>query len=868
MKRFLALFLVCCLIVSALSVPAFAADSIVGRKWSCSTTGKTITVGSSDSLSYVFDASLGMNGFGSSPIENIYSSFPGWSGIKRSTSSLYTLPAGSTISYSVTISVSGFSGFGSSDLKPLGHISVCSVTDSGGWQSSVASSSSITPVISSGAYLYSFSGTVTLKDYVKTYAASLFFVFNLTGRTNNPINGKRLTCTVSSSDIFVKYLAGASSASEDQINSTVNNIYNTVINNNTEVIAQITNVIGVLNNLFQNTVQINTYLESLVGEINAMGSDLDSVLSYLQQIVTTLNYLPRIYDKLDSIGLSSETIQALIDGISSSISPSAADLSNVEEYLSNTLNQINHISDIVDAISEKLDISNGWFEQFAGHLVKINTDVGLCSSYLQGIYNTLSNFVLDDTAAMRQYLKESNTNILSILEEIRALHDSLGDEAGAQLDEIIKNLVSQGTSIDGIKSFVSTIKQNTTESVKLLGDILEELKKVEAENAETNDRLKGIQDAIDGFEINVSNAADKVLTGGDQKGLGALVSKLINHLLSIVDFVTDLFGGIFTSIPSTISAYNDCNTFWGDQKTYIYTPHQLSGYTGQGGNSYENSNDSVQKLFAEAEKYLGYPYVFGGSSPETSFDCSGFVCYALNHSGVYSIGRTTAQGLYDACTPVDRFDAKPGDLVFFTGTYDCADTVSHVGIYAGDGKMLHCGDPIQYTSIDTSYWQAHFYAFGRLSYNVDLVRPYFVSLHSSSSWDREWSNIYEVYVTDSDGSSINFSMNRDMAVITICQYDYSDSKWWAYTSVSASDNYTLSTASLPVRQYNSEGKPYLICAYIKDSDGVLVCSKPIAVIDPRYYSGTFSQLKFVQTYSCFPGSNIWPSTFYGGVNSE
>ena len=137
-----------------------------------------------------------------------------------------------------------------------------------------------------------------------------------------------------------------------------------------------------------------------------MGSDLDSVLSYLQQIVTTLNYLPRIYDKLDSIGLSSETIQALIDGISSSISPSAADLSNVEEYLSNTLNQINHISDIVDAISEKLDISNGWFKRFAGHLVKINTDVGLCSSYLQGIYNTLSNFVLDDTAAMRQYLKK------------------------------------------------------------------------------------------------------------------------------------------------------------------------------------------------------------------------------------------------------------------------------------------------------------------------------------------------------------------------------------------------------------------------------------------------------------------------------
>lgn len=183
-------------------------------------------------------------------------------------------------------------------LKPLGHISVCSVTDSGGWQSSVASSSSITPVISSGAYLYSFSGTVTLKDYVKTYAASLFFVFNLTGRTNNPISGKR-SLVLSAVLIFLLSISLVLlPASEDQINSTVNNIYNTVINNNTEVIAQITNVIGVLNNLFQNTVQINTYLESLVGEINAMGSDLDSVLSYLQQIVTTLNYLPRIYDKL------------------------------------------------------------------------------------------------------------------------------------------------------------------------------------------------------------------------------------------------------------------------------------------------------------------------------------------------------------------------------------------------------------------------------------------------------------------------------------------------------------------------------------------------------------------------------------------
>ena len=717
MKRILALFLVCCLIVSALSVSAFAADSIVGAKWSCSTSGKTITP-SSNMLDYTFDASLAMNGFGSSPVEAIYDKFSSWTSISRNTSNLYTVPVGSTFSYSITIAVSGFSGFGSDSLMPTAILQMVPVLPSGKLAYSPSTQGSIaSPYLSGGKYLYSFSGSVVFTEDISSYASSVFFVFRLSGKTASPITGKSLTCTVSSSNIFIKSQPGSSDETGDQVNNTVNNIYNTIINNNTEVIAQITNVIGVLNNLFQNTVQINTYLESLVGEINAMGSDLDSILSYLQQVVTTLNYLPRIYDKLDSIGLSSATIQALIDGISSSISPAAADLSQVEAYLSNTLNQINHISDVVDAISKKLDISNGWFEQFAGHLVTISTDVGLCSSYLQGIYNTLSNFVLDDTAAMRQYLEESNNTLYEILNQLNDIHNSLGDEVGIQLDDIVKNLFSQGGKLDEICGFIELVYNRQAESLSQLASLLEELEKVEAENVETNERLKAIQELLEDFEINVSKSTDKVLTESDQKGLGALISKLINHLLSIVDFVTDLFGGIFTSVPSTISAYNDCNTFWGDQKTYIYTPHQLSGYTGQGGNSYENSNNSVQALFTEAEKYLGYPYVFGGSSPETSFDCSGFVCYALNHSGVYSIGRTTAQGLYDACTPVDRLSAKPGDLVFFTGTYDCADTVSHVGIYAGDGKMLHCGDPIQYTSIDTSYWQAHFYAFGRLPYN-------------------------------------------------------------------------------------------------------------------------------------------------------
>ena len=127
------------------------------------------------------------------------------------------------------------------------------------------------------------------------------------------------------------------------------------------------------------------------------------------------------------------------------------------------------------------------------------------------------------------------------------------------------------------------------------------------------------------------------------------------------------------------------------------------------------SDETFSTLIEEAEKYLNYPYVWGGSNPETSFDCSGFVSYVLTNSGLVNTGRLGAQGLYNVCTPVSRADAKPGDLVFFVGTYDTPG-VSHVGIYVGDGVMLHCGDPIQYSSINTSYWQSHFYAFGRPNY--------------------------------------------------------------------------------------------------------------------------------------------------------
>ncbi|MEH2953651.1 NlpC/P60 family protein [Candidatus Merdisoma sp. JLR.KK011] len=146
-------------------------------------------------------------------------------------------------------------------------------------------------------------------------------------------------------------------------------------------------------------------------------------------------------------------------------------------------------------------------------------------------------------------------------------------------------------------------------------------------------------------------------------------------------------------------------------------------YSGNGGNAPGGgytvpgealSDPAFAALITEAEKYLGYPYVWGGSSPSTSFDCSGFVCWVYTHSGVHNLPRTTANGILGQCSRVSRADARPGDLIFFQGTYNTSGA-SHVGIYVGDGMMVHCGNPISYASIDTPYWRQHFLTFGRFN---------------------------------------------------------------------------------------------------------------------------------------------------------
>lgn len=158
---------------------------------------------------------------------------------------------------------------------------------------------------------------------------------------------------------------------------------------------------------------------------------------------------------------------------------------------------------------------------------------------------------------------------------------------------------------------------------------------------------------------------------------------------------------------------------------YYFVDNGGLGYTAGGGTAAgpdlsgnagaPMGEEQFAALLAEAEKYLGFPYVWGGSSPETSFDCSGYVSYVLGASDTKEVGRQTAQGLYRLSEPVPREELSPGDLVFFTGTYSTASPVSHVGIYVGGGRMIHAGDPISYADITGQYWSSHYFCGGRLS---------------------------------------------------------------------------------------------------------------------------------------------------------
>jgi cell wall-associated NlpC family hydrolase len=282
------------------------------------------------------------------------------------------------------------------------------------------------------------------------------------------------------------------------------------------------------------------------------------------------------------------------------------------------------------------------------------------------------------------------------------------------------------------KQAVSYIFNNTPEGLDLWDipdDYKDELKltrtRVNAVGAET----AGINEVIAGEKIDSEKARVMYLClfpNGEINDYGGFVSCFYTvsayeseagETLTVYTAETNesqIYANISIKFGVTITAEQRENI----NATYVYVTTGavfLAPYedTGPPGEAY--SDAAFAQLMGEATKYIGYPYVFGGSNPQTSFDCSGFICWSYTQSGVRNLPRTTAQGIFNQCAPVAKNELKPGDLVFFQGTYNCPDVVTHIGIYVGENKMLHCGNPIGYASLDSAYWTAKWYSGGRLT---------------------------------------------------------------------------------------------------------------------------------------------------------
>ena len=238
---------------------------------------------------------------------------------------------------------------------------------------------------------------------------------------------------------------------------------------------------------------------------------------------------------------------------------------------------------------------------------------------------------------------------------------------------------------------------------------------------------KAMEEMIDAFE-----ELDQTIESLEEEGFDDIKVKSFFYILyftkDLTDFDEEFYAGFvdcFVGEKEDDEIYEELEDYLSYEFTetekveirnlYLFIKYGYSAtdkITGIPGEAF--NDETFAKLMQEATKYIGFPYQWGGSTPETSFDCSGFVCWVYTHSGVYNLPRTTAQQIYNQCTPVSKDEVKPGDLVFFTGTYQTSSPVTHIGIYVGDNQMLHCGDPIGYANLGNSYWVKHFYGFGRL----------------------------------------------------------------------------------------------------------------------------------------------------------
>ena len=321
----------------------------------------------------------------------------------------------------------------------------------------------------------------------------------------------------------------------------------------------------------------------------------------------------------------------------------------------------------------------------------------LSSVTSSGVMTTYPSEDADMLAAEEQYKAKEN-ELQEYLDNYESTHDY--DEYHFELDEIEHDpyvLISMltamqegGWKIDEVESLLQTIfdRQYTlTENVEVETRYRTETETYTDEDGNTT---------TESYEVPYDYYICTVTLGNfDLSHLPVYLMDEDHLSLYSVYMATlgnrpDLFGE---------SSY--VGKYYGGQSSYTVPAEALA-------------DEQFAAMITEAEKYLNYPYVWGGSSPSTSFDCSGFICWVLNHCGVgWNVGRTTAEGLRGMCSYVSPSDAKPGDLIFFEKTYNTSGA-SHIGIYVGENTMLHCGDPIQYTRIDTSYWQSHFMQFGRL----------------------------------------------------------------------------------------------------------------------------------------------------------
>ena len=333
----------------------------------------------------------------------------------------------------------------------------------------------------------------------------------------------------------------------------------------------------------------------------------------------------------------------------------------------------------------------------------IAASISSCASFIQGIGATFtgSTYPSTDTDI---YLAEA---AYSALEEglnteiMRMEQDNPGyDEYRYQIDEIFHNpyqLISLLTTLYGEFTFPQI------EQTGILQQLFEDQYAITT-SVSTESETVVVEEIVDAETGTITQVVEE-----RQRQILNIVLRNNGFDSVARRYLTD------TQTPMYL-LYNATN----GNRDYLFDVTATGGYQGRGQDfgytvpTEALSDERFARMLREAERYLGYPYVWGGSSPSTSFDCSGFVCWVINHCGNgWSVPRTTADGLRSYCSYVSPEDARPGDLVFFQNTYN-APGATHVGIYVGEGMMIHCGEPIQYTSIESTYWRAHFLAFGRI----------------------------------------------------------------------------------------------------------------------------------------------------------